>query len=204
MELQRALDQISEIHEQLAKSELYRGYRAVPIAVSGVLALAAAAAQGSLVPSATPGKFIAYWVTLAVLGAAVAGGGIIYNYFLVYDAKNRRRTRTVVGQLLPSLVAGVIVTVLVAGPGKAVIPFLPGLWALLFSLGIFASRPYLPRNIGFVALFYLAAAGLLLLRAADGAPLSPWGMGLTFGIGQIAGAVVLYWDIERKQYGTKI
>ena len=36
-------------------------------------------------------------------------------------------------------------------------------WALLFSLGLFSCRPYLPRGIGWVALFYLLAGGGLLL-----------------------------------------
>ena len=44
MEIQKALHQISEIHGHLAKSHVYRGYRAVPVALSGVLALVAAAA----------------------------------------------------------------------------------------------------------------------------------------------------------------
>jgi len=204
MELERALHQISEIHEHLAKSEVYLGYRAVPVGGSGILALVAAAVQGSIIPNATPEKFITYWVVLAFLGGIVAGGGIIYNYFFVYDSKNRKKSRTVVGQLLPSLVAGVLVTLLVAGAGREYIRILPGLWAVLFSLGIFASRPYLPKNVGFVALFYLAAGTYLLMRAADGAPLSPWGMGLTFGIGQIAAGIVLYWDIERKENEKKV
>ena len=76
--------------------------------------------------------------------------------------------------------------------------YLPGLWAVLFSLGVFASRPYLPRIIGWVALYYLVAGTVLLAMAADSTSLSPWGMGLTFGLGQIASGIVLYWNLERK------
>jgi len=36
VDVTRALDQIAEIHGQIAKGELYRGYRSLPIAASGV------------------------------------------------------------------------------------------------------------------------------------------------------------------------
>ena len=62
---------------------------------------------------------------------------------------------------------------------------LPGLWATTFALGIWSGRPYLPKAVGLVALFYLLA-GTWLLVISDGAVPSPWGMGLTFGIGQAA------------------
>ena len=54
----------------------------------------------------------------------------------------------------------------------------------------------MPKAIGFVALFYLLS-GTWLLVLSDGAVPSPWGMGLTFGIGQAATALVLYLNIER-------
>jgi hypothetical protein len=49
MELQRAITQISEIHAQVLRNELFRGYRAVPVAITSGLALVAAAAHGALV-----------------------------------------------------------------------------------------------------------------------------------------------------------
>src|SRR5437870_2077578 len=38
MDLQEALSQISEIRQQVARSETFRGYRAAPVAFSGVVA----------------------------------------------------------------------------------------------------------------------------------------------------------------------
>lgn len=49
MELRDALTQISEIRSQLARTEVFRGYRAMPVAFSGVLAVAAACFQSALV-----------------------------------------------------------------------------------------------------------------------------------------------------------
>ena len=37
MELREALTQITEIRQQLARTEVFRGYRAMPVAFSGVV-----------------------------------------------------------------------------------------------------------------------------------------------------------------------
>ena len=37
VDVTRALDQIAEIHQQMAKGEVYRGYRSLPIAASGTV-----------------------------------------------------------------------------------------------------------------------------------------------------------------------
>ena len=68
---------------------------------------------------------------------------------------------------------------------------------LMVQRGVFASRPYLPRAIGWVALYYLIAGTVLLAKSADLASPSPWGMGVTFGFGQTVAGIVLYWDLER-------
>lgn len=198
MELQRALDQISEIHGQLAKTDIYRGYRAVPVALSGVLAIAAAALQPHIIGQATPESFVYYWAVVATLGCITSGGGIVYSYVLQESELARRHTRVVVGQLLPCVAAGFAVTGLTLQGRPDCIPFLPGLWAMLFSLGIFASRPYLPHIIGWDALFYLAAGLMLLARAGTHSIPSPWEVGLTFGIGQVLAGLALYWNLERK------
>jgi hypothetical protein len=194
MEIQRALSQISEIHEHLAKTDVYRGYKAVPVGLSGVIALLAAAFQHHFVNNAE--TFLAYWLAVALIAAGTAGGGIVYSYFLQESPLARRSTRVAVGQLLPCIVAGVAVTAL--APRPEAVQYLPGIWAILFSLGVFASRPYLPRITGWVALYYLVAGSALFAVADGGRSLSPWGMGITFGFGQILAGIVLYWDLERE------
>ena len=42
MDVPRALAQIEAIHEQLAKGEIYRGYRSLPVAASGLIGIGAA------------------------------------------------------------------------------------------------------------------------------------------------------------------
>jgi hypothetical protein len=215
MEIHKALDQISQIHGHLAKTDVYRGYRAVPVALSGAVAFAAAALQARFVGNDQPFSFVVCWVGVAVIGAVTCGGGILYSYIRQESEFARRRTRAAVGQLLPCLVAGAIITIPMTNEGSRTIAFLPGLWAILFSLGIFASRSYLPKMIGWIALYYLVAGTVLLamafppmsgpawgmektLEVAPSASLSPWGMGLTFGVGQLLSGIVLYWNLERE------
>ena len=74
---------------------------------------------------------------------------------------------------------------------------LPGLWAMLFSLGIFASCRLLPRAVVIAGAWYLSAAVLALAWGNGEAALSPWIMGITFGGGQLLTAVILHFTLER-------
>jgi hypothetical protein len=198
IELPQALAHIAEIRAQAAKAEVYRGYRSVPVAASGLMGLTAAWLQPAGL-AADPVGFVIYWVAVAIGVGFVGVSEIVYNYVVHDDAPARRRTRGVVGQLLPSLLGGAIVTASFVQLGTALVPLLPGLWALTFGLGIFASRPYLVRASGWVALYFYAAGAVLLWTARGPETLNAWAVGGTFGMGQLLTAAVLYWNLEREQ-----
>lgn len=197
-DVEKALSQIHEIHGHLARTEVYRGLRSLPVAAAGVLGLLAAALQSAFVPIGSSSGFVSYWVAVAVLAFVIAAGGGVMRFLRESEPFQRRRSLHVVGQFVPCLVAGAALTAILERSGDAAIQLLPGLWAILFSLGNFATRPYLPHGIGWVALGYLVAGLILLGLSGSGASLSPWGMGLTFGGGHLAGALVLYWSLERQ------
>jgi TctA family transporter len=201
MDIPRALAQIEQIHQQLAKGEVYRGYRSLPVAASGVIGLVAAWFQPRAVPARDAVGFVLYWVAVAAIAGFIGVSEIVYNYVVHDDARARRRTRLVVGQFLPSLLGGAIVTASFVHLSAALVPLLPGLWAICFGIGTFASRPYLPRASGHVALFYYAAGVLLLWIARGPQPLSGWWVGGTFFTGQLLAALVLYWNLERNDSG---
>jgi hypothetical protein len=197
MDLPRALGQLADIHQQIAKGEVYRGYRSLPIAASGLMGLAAAWAQTPALGASDPVGFVVYWTVIAACAGFVGASEIIYNYVVHDDRAARRQTKQVVGQFLPSMLAGAIITASFVHLSAALVPVLPGLWAICFGIGIFASRPYLPRASGWVALFYYAAGVALLWNARGPEPLRAWWVGGTFGAGQLMAALVLYWNLER-------
>ena len=100
------------------------------------------------------------------------------------------------------VLAGAIITASLVHLSAALVPLLPGLWAICFGLGIFASRPYLPRASGWVALFYYVAGIALLWVARGPEPLRAWWVGGTFGTGQLLAAFVLFWNLERDSQPT--
>ena len=201
MELQDALLQISAIRQQLARSEQFRGYRAAPAAFSGLLAFAAGALQAALVPAPAEqlGRYLTLWMGVAAVSLAVCLGDIGRRYRRSAGLLHQETTHLALGQFFPSLVAGGLLTFVVARAAPGAAWMLPGLWAILFSLGLFASWRLLPRAIfGVAAWFLIGGLGALSLGSQRHA-LSPWTMSLLFGVGQLlAAAVLLLSERERK------
>lgn len=198
MELRDALTQITEIRLQMARTEVFRGYRAAPVAFSGLLAFGAMAVQSALIPDPQRqlGAYLGLWLGAAVLSAIAAGVGMALRGAAA-SAWRRQITWLAVEQFVPCLVAGGLVTAVLTRSATEALWILPGLWQVLFSLGIFASCRLLPRATFGVAVFYLASGVTCLALARGGAALAPWTMGVPFGVGQLLAAAVLYWTLER-------
>jgi hypothetical protein len=198
MELRDALAQISEIRLQLARTEVFRGYRALPVAFSGVLALVTAGFQAVWIPQPTRAlnEYLTLWIGAAAISAVAAGIEMIARNRSLASTWSRRITWQAVEQFVPCLVAGGLVTLVLVRHSPEVAWMLPGIWQVLFSLGVFASRRLLPPAIFGVAIFYLTCGLLSLAVARNEAAFSPWAMGLPFGIGQLLAAAVLYRTLE--------
>jgi hypothetical protein len=194
MHVREALDRLDAIRDQLARSEEYRGFRAAGVATTGVIGLLAAVAQPHL---AFPGAdgFVTYWVAVAAVAGVLGGAPAVYAY-LAGDADARRRGRLVAGQFLPCVLAGAGATAALARGGPELVALLPGVWAVVFGLGVIATRPYLPPAVAWVGLFYVAAGVVLLAWGTARPEPSGWWVGGVFGVGHFASAVVLGWGRE--------
>jgi hypothetical protein len=96
-----------------------------------------------------------------------------------------------VEQFLPALATGVLLTLVVLRHyTPTTFWMLPGLWQIIFSLGVFASCRFLPRLM-LIAGFWYLATGLLSLFLGNARALAPWTMGLAFGGGQLLIAAIL-------------
>jgi hypothetical protein len=202
MDFPRALTQIEEIHQQIAKGEIYRGYRSAPVAASGLVGIVAALVHPGGHAGTAAAAFVQYWTLVATVAALVGISEIAYNYIVHDDVSARRRTRKVVGQFLPAVAAAAVLTAMFSQLSPTLAPVLPGVWAICFGLGTFASRPYLPRTSDLVALYYFAAGTVLLWTVKMDAAPSGWSVGGTFGAGQLLAAAVLYWEFERRNQNS--
>jgi hypothetical protein len=199
MELRDALTQITEIRLQLARNEVFRGYRAMPVAFSGGIAVLAALIQSATMPEPLGqiGQYLVLWIGAAVVSALAAGLEMMIRARTSSTTMTRELTWLALEQFCPALITGALVTVVIVRAAPESVWMLPGLWQITYALGIFASCRLLPRPTFWVAVFYLGT-GLAALSLAHGeAALSPWSMGLPFGVGQMMAALVLYQTLER-------
>lgn len=195
MELHEALVDIATIRRQIAAAEQFRGYRAWPIALGALLALGGAAIQPLLVadPSRDLRRYLALWVGIAIVAGAVPTADVFRRHFDRGSLQSTLR-RIAFDQFSPCVVAGALLTWVVANHAPDVAWLLPGLWAVLFSLGMFASGQLLPRAVFVVGGWYLLCGLVCIALGPDQAGLAPWTMGMTFGAGQLGSAVVCAWQ----------
>jgi hypothetical protein len=136
-------------------------------------------------------------VGVAIASLAIVGTEIVQRYRKSDSSLEQELTISAIEQFLPAIVVGGLTALVICNSAPAEIWMLPGLWAMFFALGLFASRRLLPGPIIYVAAFY-ALCGLCCIAFSGGKlAFSPWLMGGTFGIGQSAAAVVLYYSLER-------
>jgi hypothetical protein len=92
-----------------------------------------------------------------------------------------RQARAVVGALIPSIFAAVVLSVFFFSHGLHL--WLPGVWMLCYGQGALATAVYAPRQIRVMGIAALLFGVVTLLLAQSWAVLM---MGLVFGLGHIA------------------
>jgi hypothetical protein len=193
MELHDAVAQIAEIRQQLAESTTFRGYRPATTAFTGVIALGTAFTQSLLIPDPVrePLKYIDIWVVAAITCIVVVGAELVFWARRSSSHMRSEMTVAAVHQFAPCIVAGGLLTLVIANYQGNIIWALSGLWPILFGIGMFASVRMVGKGLNLVGGFYLLA-GLLILTRPPPIAMQPWCMGLTFAIGQFMAAGILY------------
>jgi hypothetical protein len=200
LQLDEALAQISDIRGHLARTETFRGYRSAIVGFSAVVAVAAGALQAMLIsdPINAKGRYLALWIGAAIVSLAVAAVEMTVRCARAVSPLSVERTRQAVEQFAPCLLAGTVLTCVLFRFAGESLWMLPGLWSIVFSLGIFASWRLLPPAALWVAAYYLMAGAACLAIAQGERALAPWTMAGTFGIGQTLAAIILYYTLERR------
>lgn len=202
MELREALSQIHEIRRQMAQTERFVGYRSLTTAFTGIVAVVASGIQWYLQPYSIE-TYLAIWLTAAGISLAVVAAEMILRCRTIRSPMQTEATVLAAEQFMPALVAGGLLTFVLVQFAPGSLWMLPGLWAIIFSMGIFASRRFLPRGTSVVGAYYLLAGLFVIAELAEEHQvtfvLPAWTMIATFGVGQLLAAGVLYWSVERKR-----
>jgi hypothetical protein len=189
--LDQALEEISAIRSQIARGTVFRGYGPAALAATALLAVAAAVVQATFLtaPLAAVDRFVELWAATAVACVAIVGIEMVRRTRREHGGLADEMLWTAIEQFLPAGLAGGLVTLVLLAAAPEASWILPGLWQVIFSLGVFASCRFLPRTTFFVGAWYLMS-GLASLAFVRG--LSPVAMGIGFGVGQLLGALILH------------
>ncbi|MGA3032382.1 MAG: hypothetical protein ABSD70_03820 [Terracidiphilus sp.] len=194
-DLHKAIGDISSIRMQLARSTEFRGYGPVTLALTGLFAIAAGAAQAHWLPDPAThiAAYLGIWITTALVSALLIGTQMLARTHRIHSGLADEMIRMAVEQFLPSAVAGALLTLAILLFVPAVLWMLPGLWLVTFSLGVFSSCRFLPRPMLAAGAWYLAT-GLGCIALAGNRALSPWTMAVAYGVGQLLVAGVLFFN----------
>jgi hypothetical protein len=199
-DLNKALSDINSIRRQVAHSTEFRGYGPATLATTGVLAVAAAAAQARWLPD--PANHIAaylrIWIWTAALSAALIGTQTYTRTRRIHSGMADEMIRTAVAQFLPSVGAGSLLTIVIVRSVPGTLWMLPGLWQIIYSLGVFSSCRFLPRPVAAAGAWYLLT-GLASIALGDTRALSPWVMGIAYGAGQLLVAGILFFNAKESR-----
>jgi len=205
-----ALREIDRLRAAATHGTVCRGLRSAAVAATAGVALAGGLTQHVVAPqpwrTAAGGggggggrldpAYLAVWLSVAAVAAAVIGIAMAVSVRRNGRASQRAVTRRLVEAVLPPLAAGMCLTLAVTrwAPGSAWL--LPGLWSVSVAIAAAATRPVLPRWVTLVTAWYLAA-GLGCVALGPARALQAWVMPAVFGTGQTLAATVLFLSLER-------
>jgi hypothetical protein len=191
-DLHKALGDITSIRRQMARTTEFRGYGPATLASTGVIAMLAAVAQQIWLrdPAGHILVYLGIWMTTAALSAGLIGTQMVMRAQRVHSGIADEMIRMAVEQFLPAAGAGAMVTFVLVERAGGAVWILPGMWQVIFSIGVFSSCRFLPRFMLLAGAWYLAI-GLFMIGLGDSRALAPWTMGLAFGAGQLLVAAIL-------------
>lgn len=197
--LDKALGDISSIRRQVARTTEFRGYGAATLAATGAFAIIAAVAQSFFLPDPVNhiGNYLRIWVTTAIVSAILIGMQTLMRTRRIHSGLADEMILMAVEQFLPSVGAGALISIVLVRFVPGSIWMLPGLWQITFSLGVFASCRFLPRPMAAAGAWYLLT-GLTCIGLGDTRALTPWTMGIAYGVGQLLVAAVLLWGSKQE------
>lgn len=197
-ELKRALADIDAIRGQIAGSTQFRGYGPASVAATGVLACVVAQCQsrwfelrGHGVTQQDMHGYLAVWVGVAGVAVLLTALETLKRARQAHSELANEMIHRALEQFVPALMSGALLTIVMLRCAPQNLWMLPGLWQVIFSLGVFASCRFLPRQMFVVGVWYLSAGLAGIALGGIKGTCSPWTMGIPFGVGQLLVAGIL-------------
>ena len=188
MDLQRALSDLEEVRDRLARVQRFEGYSGPAAVVSGVAALVAGYVQLQIAPlphsTEALRAYVAIWMTCLAVALALNYGTVAVWAFKNRGPGAQSQFRSAARSIAPSVVLGGALTLALVE--HAAYALLPGTWFALYALGLFASRGAIPGSTLPITCAFAGLALLFLVTQFAAFALAWWVMPLGFGVGQIA------------------
>jgi hypothetical protein len=199
-DLNQALVDIRAIRRQMAEATEFRGYGPLTLLGTAVCAMAAGAAQAYWVPEPAvhPTRYVALWLGTGVLCAALIGVQMLTRANRLHSGMADEMIRMAVAQFLPAAVAGAILPFVLLHAAPATIWMLPGLWQIVFSLGVFASCRCLPRAMYLAGAWFLFT-GLVCISIGDARALASTTMAVPYAAGMALVAAIHHFSQKEVQ-----
>lgn len=207
MNIHRALSDIADIRAQLDRTETYRGFRSVAVGISVLVLIAGALVEKVWVlePRMEVVRYLTVWISVAGLCALIAAVEMVVRGRISNNRLVWKLHRTLLFQILPSLAAGFVLTLLIAShavqspPTTDLMWSLPGTWSMLYGVGLLGCHRQLPAQSTLVGFYFLVAGAGLLVFGWFTNELAGWQMIVTFGVGHTLMSWVLFWNLEKKR-----
>ena len=202
-DLDKALSDITAMRSQMARAAEFRGYGPLTVGATGLLAVIAGALQAQWVPDPASEilGYLALWIATATISVILIGIEMVARTRRIHSGIADEMIHAATEQFIPAGVAGALLTFVLYQYAPQSLWMLPGLWQIIFSLGFLASCRSLPRPMFAVGIWYLVTGLACLAFANEARAFSPWAMAVSFGIGQLVMAAILYWSVADHRAG---
>jgi len=186
-----AIRQVRDLRRRVLEAERFTGYSGQTRVVGGVVALLAALVMSRAWYPRSVDAHLIGWAIVAVIAAIGNYSALLVWFF--FNPRMRpdiRRLVPTVDALPPLFVGGVLTASLIL---TSQFDLLFGAWMCLYGLANLSSRRVLPRAMWPLGAYYILA-GCVFLFWPGVSFTSPWGMGLVFFLGEVAGGFIFHYN----------
>lgn len=186
-QIERALSDIGAIRAQMATSTRFRGYAPELLVAVAVLCLLMLGAQTlwSAVLAASDLHHVLVWGAVLAVSQVLMTVEAVVRTRRLHGAMADPLLQSALRSHVPFAAAAVILAIGICRFAPDAVWLVPAIWLWLIALAACASQAFLPRRIGWAAVWYgLTGTGVLVLAGGEGG-LAGWMVGLPLAIGHL-------------------